>query len=298
MLKDARLLMAHATAREIQTLMLLLSVGSRRDDPRAWIVAKDDGRTRRQLEEVGRAARARGGRRRDARRSVRAPCASSSIGWARIRMRWRCSKPPNATTDEVVDYWRALIHGRVLLALGRPQEAIASFERATAAQTRRADAGRGAHVTIFLKLGDREQALGMGRTRADDDREPQRSLAAVLERQRPVSRAMARRPQGVPAVSARLAALLVLPLAGLTAAAQQPMFQLGDVVDHGRRRRSSATEQPVTGLTARDFRLTDRGVLQTITDVSREQFPVDVTFRGRSRRQRRGSLARRVPSGI
>ena len=41
---------------------------------------------------------------------------------------------------------------------------------------------------------------------------------------------------------------------------------------------SRATGTPVTGLTARDFRLTDRGVLQTITDVSREQFPVDVTF--------------------
>ncbi len=71
--------------------MLLLSVGSRRDDPRAWIVAKDDGRTRRQLEEVGQllelAAAA-------TRRAPKRPCAvaSSSIGWARIRMRWRSSK--------------------------------------------------------------------------------------------------------------------------------------------------------------------------------------------------------------
>lgn len=78
-------------------------------------------------------------------------------------------------------------------------------------------------------------------------------------------------------MSARLAALLVLPLAGLTAAAQQPTFQLATssiTVD------ASVTRDgtPVTGLTARDFRLTDRGVVQTITDVSREQFPVDVTF--------------------
>jgi VWFA-related protein len=78
-------------------------------------------------------------------------------------------------------------------------------------------------------------------------------------------------------VSARLAALLVLPLAGLTAAAQQPTFHLGTsfiTVDVSVRRDGT----PVTGLTARDFRLTDRGVLQTVTDVSREQFPVDLTL--------------------
>ena len=43
-LKDARLLIAQATAREVQTLMLLLSVGSTRHEPHAWVVAKDDGR--------------------------------------------------------------------------------------------------------------------------------------------------------------------------------------------------------------------------------------------------------------
>jgi len=78
-------------------------------------------------------------------------------------------------------------------------------------------------------------------------------------------------------VSARLAALLVLPLAGLTVTAQQPVFRSAAasvMLDVSITREG----KPVTGLTARDFRLTDRGVLQTITDVSREQFPVDVTF--------------------
>jgi VWFA-related protein len=72
-------------------------------------------------------------------------------------------------------------------------------------------------------------------------------------------------------------ALLVLPLAGLTAAAQEPTFRsaVSSVVLDVSVTRDG---KPVTGLTARDFRLTDRGVVQTITDVSLEQFPVDVTF--------------------
>jgi VWFA-related protein len=36
--------------------------------------------------------------------------------------------------------------------------------------------------------------------------------------------------------------------------------------------------KPVVGLTAADFRLTDNGVAQTITDLSRETLPIDVTF--------------------
>jgi VWFA-related protein len=78
-------------------------------------------------------------------------------------------------------------------------------------------------------------------------------------------------------LTARALALLALPLAGMTAAAQQPTFRFVSssvVLDVSVKRDG----KPVTGLTARDFQLTDSGVLQTITDVSREQFPVDVTF--------------------
>jgi VWFA-related protein len=68
-----------------------------------------------------------------------------------------------------------------------------------------------------------------------------------------------------------------VPVIGLTTTAQQSTFQSTtssvflDV---------SVTRdgKPVTGLTARDFRLTDRGIPQTIIDVSQEQLPVDVTF--------------------
>ena len=78
-------------------------------------------------------------------------------------------------------------------------------------------------------------------------------------------------------MNTRIAAFLVLPLAGATVAAQQPTFSTATtsvMLDVSVKRDG----KPFTGLTARDFRLTDRGVLQTITDVSREQFPVDVTF--------------------
>jgi VWFA-related protein len=78
-------------------------------------------------------------------------------------------------------------------------------------------------------------------------------------------------------VTGRVAALLARPLAGVTAAAQQPTYRTdvtSIMLDVSVKREGT----PVAGLTARDFRLTDRGVPQTITDVSREQFPVDVTF--------------------
>jgi VWFA-related protein len=75
----------------------------------------------------------------------------------------------------------------------------------------------------------------------------------------------------------RLAALTIVPLVGLTAAAQQSTFRVETPsvsLDVSVRRDG----KPVTGLTARDFRLTDRGVLQTIADVNQERLPIDVTF--------------------
>jgi VWFA-related protein len=76
-------------------------------------------------------------------------------------------------------------------------------------------------------------------------------------------------------LASTVAGIVVLVL-GLSAA-QQPTFRsvipsvaLDVSVKHD--------GNPVMGLTARDFRLTDRGVVQTITDVSRERLPVDVTF--------------------
>ena len=95
----------------------------------------------------------------------------------------------------------------------------------------------------------------------------------------------------------RVAALVVVPVLGLRAAAQQPTFQSAAssvALDVAVKRDG----KPVTGLTARDFRLTDRGVPQTITDVSREQFPVDVTFVADLVGSVEGRMARRVPPGI
>ena len=52
MLTDPRLVLAHAMAREVQTLPLLLSAGSQRQEPRSWAVGNDN-KTRGELEAVG-----------------------------------------------------------------------------------------------------------------------------------------------------------------------------------------------------------------------------------------------------
>ena len=156
-LKDARLLMAQASAREAQTLMLLLSVASTRDDPHAWVVAKDDGRTRRLLEGTAELlALAAADEEARGEASVRRAFILYRLGANQEAL---ALLDATATTDEDVDYWRALIHGRVLLALGRQQEAIAAFERASAVAPD-AQTPAVALTTIFLKRGDREQALG------------------------------------------------------------------------------------------------------------------------------------------
>jgi tetratricopeptide (TPR) repeat protein len=159
-LKDARLLMAQAMAREVQTLMLLLSVGSRRDDPRSWVVAKDDERTRRELERVSQLLeRAGADDETRAEASVRRAFVLHRLGANENALALLGGVTTPGETDEDVEYWRALIQGRVLLALGRQQEAIASFERATTlfpdAQTPAV-----ALTSLFFRLGDREQALG------------------------------------------------------------------------------------------------------------------------------------------
>jgi VWFA-related protein len=78
-------------------------------------------------------------------------------------------------------------------------------------------------------------------------------------------------------MNARLVSLAIVPLIGLTATARQATFQTSVssiALDVSVKRDG----KPVQGLTARDFRLTDRGVPQTVTDVSQQQLPVDVTF--------------------
>jgi VWFA-related protein len=78
-------------------------------------------------------------------------------------------------------------------------------------------------------------------------------------------------------VSARTVAVLALALTGATLSAQNTTFHsvaTSVMLDVSVKRNG----QTLTGLTANDFRLTDNGVPQTITDVSRERMPVDVTF--------------------
>lgn len=78
-------------------------------------------------------------------------------------------------------------------------------------------------------------------------------------------------------MNARVAVLTLLPIASLTAAAQQPTF-LSEAASVVLDVSVTQNGKPVIGLTAKDFHVTDRKVVQTVADVSREQFPVDVTF--------------------
>ena len=156
-LKDARLVMAHAMAREAQTLLLLLSVRSRRDDPRAWVVPTGDRSTRRQLEEISQlfeiaAADADTG----AEAQVRRAFVLYRLGSNKEALTLLEAATPS---DDDVDFWRQLIQGRVLLALGRRTDAIAAFERATMLAPE-AQTPAVALMAIFLKAGDRDLALG------------------------------------------------------------------------------------------------------------------------------------------
>src|SRR5262245_41082460 len=72
-------------------------------------------------------------------------------------------------------------------------------------------------------------------------------------------------------------AAAVTMLLGFPITAQQPTFR-SDVASVMLDVSVKRDGKPVTGLTASDFRLTDRGVLQTIADVSREQLRADVAF--------------------
>ena len=78
-------------------------------------------------------------------------------------------------------------------------------------------------------------------------------------------------------MNARLAPLILFLMVATAAAGQQPTFRLATpsvALDVSVTRDGN----PVAGLTAPDFLLADNGVRQTITDVSREQLPVDVTL--------------------
>jgi VWFA-related protein len=77
--------------------------------------------------------------------------------------------------------------------------------------------------------------------------------------------------------ASRFGTLAAVILYGIAAAAQQPTFR-SDVASVVLDVSVKQDGMPVLGLTASDFRLTDRGVLQTISDVSREQLHVDVAF--------------------
>jgi hypothetical protein len=156
-LSDPRILMAHAMSRETQTLMLLLSVTSTRDDPRTWVVAKNDDKTRRELEEIARlfdAAAAAEDTRAEAR--VRRAFVLHRLG---ADTEAAALLDTTESADDPVEYWRALIEGRVFLALDRRADAIAAFERA-AMLAPDAQTPAVALMSIFLALDDREQALG------------------------------------------------------------------------------------------------------------------------------------------
>jgi VWFA-related protein len=171
MLTDPRLVLAHAMAREVQTLPLLLSTGSQRQEPRSWAVGNDN-KMRSELEAVGElyaASSAYYGTRPEA--LVRHAFVLHRLG---TNDRALALLEASTPSDPMVDYWRALIRGRVLEALGRTRDAVASFERA-------AELAPGAQTpavalsTLFLTLGDRETAFSWAaraRSTTEDQSDP------------------------------------------------------------------------------------------------------------------------------
>jgi len=171
MLTDPRLVLAHAMAREVLTLPLLLSAGSQRQESRSWAVGNDNN-MRRELEAVGglyAAAAAYHQTRQEA--LVRYAFVLHRLGTNDKALALLEAGTPS---DAVVDYWHALIRGRVLDALGRTREAVASFERA-------AELAPGAQTpavalsTLFLTLGDRENAFAWAeraRSTTEDQSDP------------------------------------------------------------------------------------------------------------------------------
>ena len=154
LLKDAQLVLARAAARETRTLS---RSSTPRDDPRTWVVAANDAATRRELGDIDALLRMAADD-EDAR-------AEALVRRAFIQYRLGANEEAltlleeSAPTDDVVDYWRSLVEGRVLLALDRRDEARAELERA-AMLAPDAQTPAVALTALFLKIGDRDGALG------------------------------------------------------------------------------------------------------------------------------------------
>jgi tetratricopeptide (TPR) repeat protein len=173
-LADARLALAAAVAQEVQTLPLYAPAGSRSaSTPASWITRPGDEPARRRLLEVLRlldAAARDAGTRPEA--LVRRAFVLHRLGAHEDALAILDMTEPGA--DSIVDYWRALLRGRVLIVLGRPREAAAAYERA-ATLAPGAQTPAVALTALLLTIGDHEGAVAQAaaaRGTTDDEADP------------------------------------------------------------------------------------------------------------------------------
>jgi hypothetical protein len=156
-LSDPRLLLARAIAREVQALPASLASRRGRDGLRSWTVAADDGDARKRLDVPLRLLRsARGYAETRAEASVRYAFLLHRLGQHPDALAALDAIPSNA--DRTVEYWRALVRGRILTTVGRMRDAVTEYERA-AALVPGVQTPAVALAALQLKLGDRDAAL-------------------------------------------------------------------------------------------------------------------------------------------
>jgi tetratricopeptide (TPR) repeat protein len=170
---DARLALARAAARERLTIPLLLAAASRSDERRTWIAAGDDNEAERRLRAVLEALEIAADH-PDTRveATVRRAFVLHRLGEQAAAL--ETLDAIAAEGDPLVESWRALIRGRILSAIGRPDEAIRAYERA-AALAPDAQTPAAALAALHLRLGDRDQAqrwAERARSTPEDGRDP------------------------------------------------------------------------------------------------------------------------------
>ena len=188
--------------------------------------------------------------------------------------------PPAASSDPVVPYFGHLIRGQVLRAQGRFDEAIAAFRAALGAWPG-AQSARVGLMTLLVAHGDRSEAESLAEAVADRASKSDRSLVALLAGRLPQPFSVADEPEEARTMTARVSRLTwcLAALALLTSAdAQESLPTFRSTADAVRVDVSvQRGGRPVAGLTIADFDLVDEGVAQTITSVSYERLPIDVT---------------------
>jgi VWFA-related protein len=172
-LEDSRLTLARAMALDLQAELEAPARARASDHLRAWMIPADAGDVRRRLSElvsVFAAAGAHADSRVEA--SVRQAFVLHRLGAHADAHALLETLAPSG--DATVDYWLALVRGKVLVGLNRLDDAASAYE-AAAALAPGAQTPAVAMAAVRLRLGDREEALkwaALARSTPQDRNDP------------------------------------------------------------------------------------------------------------------------------